>query len=135
MSDYTCTGSTMLQCIFHQTDCICLFLQITGIPWTTNYSNGQTRVAQFITDRPFNATVQESLDPGTNCTFYICYQQSVISRPYYILGKTSPASCITGNSLYICSTYIYTRTQTHTHAILLLNVYTVFESKSLTIVT
>ena len=68
---------------------ILLLFQITRSPWTQVTSNPNVR---------HTVSVAEQLQPGTNCTFYVCYW-------YYdssftpVLGRESRASCITGKSL------------------------------------
>ena len=84
-----------------------LFLQIRGTPWTTDYSDRRINVTNLDTlfdvkdanNPAFNATVQQSLQPGTNCTFYLCYKQLRNIPPFSVLGKASPASCVTGKLL------------------------------------
>jgi len=58
-----------------------LFLQITGAPWQWQLANPNW---------PFAVTVTQLLQPGTNCTFYVCYYDNPS------IGRASPASCITG---------------------------------------
>ena len=78
-----------------------LFPQIRGTPWTTDYEGRRINVTNLDTNfdvkdlnnPQFTATVQQSLQPGTNCTFYLCYKQgrkTVSDR----LGRTSPVSCV-----------------------------------------
>ena len=96
------------------------FPQIRGTPWTIDYSGRRinvTRLETFFdvkdTHNPaFNASVQQSLQPGTNCTFYLCYKQYRNIPPFIRLGKTSPASCVNGKLLHI---HTHTHTHTHTH--------------------
>ena len=88
-----------------------LFLQIRGTPWTTDYRDKRINVTSLDTvfdvkdtnNPEFNATVQQILQPGTNCTFYICYKQGRTTPPFNPLGKASPASCVTGKFLQTLS--------------------------------
>ena len=89
-----------------------LLLQITGTPWTTDYTDRRINVTNLdalfdvkdANNPQFTATVQQALQLGTNCTFYLCYTQRRTAVPFFPLGKASPASCVTGKSLH-----------THTH--------------------
>ena len=82
-----------------------LFLQITGTPWTTDYRDRRIDVTNLNTffdvkdknNPQFIATVQQSLQQGTNCTFYLCYKQRRFDGDYF--GRISPTSCVTGKSL------------------------------------
>ena len=85
---------------------IILFLQISGTPWTIDYRNRRINVTNLDTffdvrdknNPQFTATAQQSLPPGTNCTFYLCYKQRQSDLDQ--LGRTSPVSCVTpGKSL------------------------------------
>ena len=95
-----------------------LFLQITGTPWTTDYRDRRIDVTNLdaffdvkdVNNPQFTATVQQSLQPGTNCTFYLCYKQRRGSPPFNPLGRVSPVSCVTGEFLHA-----HTHTCTHTH--------------------
>jgi len=58
-----------------------LFLQIRGAPWQWESANPNW---------PFTVAVSQPLQPGTNCTFYVCYSDNDGD------GRASPASCITG---------------------------------------
>ena len=77
--------------------------QIRGTPWTTDYEGRRINVTNLNTylelnNPQFIATVQQSLQPGTNCTFYLCYKQTTVTSDQ--LGRTSPVSCVTpGKSL------------------------------------
>ena len=101
-----------------------LFLQITGIPWTTDYRDRRINVTHLNTlfdvkdpnNPQFIATVQQSLQQGTNCTFYLCYKQIRFDADYF--DRISPISCVTGKSLYLYThthTHMHTHTHTHTH--------------------
>jgi len=68
---------------------IWLLFQITRSPWTQVTSNPNVR---------HTVSVAEQLQPGTNCTFYVCYWY-YDSSFFLVLGRESPASCITGKSL------------------------------------
>ena len=83
-----------------------LFPQIRGTPWTTDYRDRRIDVTNLDTffdvkdgnNPQFTATVQQSLQQGTNCTFYLCYKQSTADSNH--LRRTSPVSCVTpGKSL------------------------------------
>ena len=79
-----------------------LFLQIRGTPWTTDYRDRRINVTNLDTffdvkdesNPKFTATVQKTLQSGTNCTFYVCYKQRRLYSDQ--LGKASPVSCVTG---------------------------------------
>ena len=58
-----------------------LFLQITGAPWSQQNANPNMH---------FSESVSQTLQPGTNCTLYVCYSDNESD------GRASPASCITG---------------------------------------
>ena len=77
-----------------------MLFQIKGTPWATDQNKNVTNLDTSFdveTDNPqFIATVQQSLPLGTNCTFYLCYNEQRILPPFYLLGKTSPVSCVTG---------------------------------------
>ena len=100
-------GSMLL--VFNSLFIQLLFLQIRGTPWTTDYRDRRINVTNLETvfdvkdahNPAFNATVQQTLQPGTNCTFYLCYKQNRVTLPFSLLGKTASASCITGKSLHI----------------------------------
>ena len=93
-----------LWCVYIQL----LFLQIRGTPWTTDYNDRRINVTNMDTvfdvedtnNPQFTATVQQSLPPGTNCTFYLCYKQRRVTPPFNLLGRVSPVSCVTGKSLH-----------------------------------
>ena len=92
------------------------FPQIRGAPWTRDYWDRRINVTNLDTlfdvkdgnNPAFNATVQQTLQPGTSCTFYLCYRQYRSILPFRQLGKASPASCVNGKLLHI-------HTHTHTH--------------------
>ena len=67
-----------------------LFLQITKSPWDQQTSQVNVR---------FTVSVAEQLQPGTNCTFYVCYTYYPSNNSPLEFGRESPASCITGKSL------------------------------------
>ena len=98
-----------------------LLLQIRGTPWTTDYRDRRINVTNLDTffdvkdenNPQFIATVQQSLQPGTNCTFYLCYKQRRASPPFNPLGKVSPVSCVTGKFVHT-----HTHTQAHTHTLM-----------------
>ena len=95
----------------YTSDC-CFCMQIRGTPWTTDNRDRRINVTNLDTDfdvedannTQFTATVQQALQPGTNCTFYLCYKQYRSIQPFNPLGKASAVSCVTGKSLH-----------THTH--------------------
>ena len=74
-----------------------LFPQIRGTPWTTDRRINVTNLDTFFgvedeNNPQFTATVQQSLQQGTNCTFYLCYKQRTADSDQ--LGRTSPVSCV-----------------------------------------
>ena len=85
-----------------------MLFQITGTPWTTDMNDKRINVTDLDTffnvkdgnNPQFTANVQQTLQPGTNCTFYLCYKEERIVSPYFPLGKTSPVSCVTGKWLH-----------------------------------
>ena len=93
-----------------------LFPQIRGTPWTTDYRDRRIDVTNLDTffdvkdenNPQFTATVQQSLQQGTNCTFYLCYKQRRTDSDQ--LGRTSPVSCVIPGKSCAC-----THTHTHTH--------------------
>jgi len=67
-----------------------LFFQITGSPWSTGIITSQK-------NERHTGNVTEQLQPGTNCTFYVCYEYYPSPTSFAReLGRESPASCITG---------------------------------------
>ena len=74
-----------------------LFPQIRGTPWTTDYRDQRIDVTNLdpsfdLNNPQFTATVQQSLQQGTNCTFYLCYKQRTADSNH--LRSTSPVSCV-----------------------------------------
>jgi len=67
-----------------------LFLQITRSPWAQRTSGANVH---------FTVSVAEQLQPGTNCTFYVCYWY-YDSSFFPVYGRESPASCITGKAYF-----------------------------------